>query len=125
MKALCYFLGMSTKPKGGKKVPVSKKSGSLVEQELQKSVGVRELRQQASRVLDLVKNGEVIVVTERGTPIAEIVPIKKDKLQILIDRGAITFATEPFDVEYWNNPDRPTLPGGLEAFLKERREARF
>ena len=122
---MCYFLGMSTKPKGGKKVAVSKKSGSLVEQELQKSVGVRELRQQASRVLDLVKNGEVIVVTERGTPIAEIVPIKKDKLQILIDRGAITFATEPFDVEYWNNPDRPTLPGGLEAFLKERREARF
>ncbi len=117
---------MTTKPKASKakKVP-AKKSDSIVENELQKVVGVRELRQQASRVLDLVKRGEVIVVTEHGTPIAEIVPIKKSKLQILIEQGAITPALEPFDPELWNNTDGPRFPEGLDLFLKERREARY
>ena len=117
---------MTTKPKASKaKKAAAKKSDSNVENELQKVVGVRELRQQASRVLDLVKRGEVIVVTEHGTPIAEIVPIKKTKLQLLIEQGAITPALEPFDPELWNNTDGPRYPEGLDLFLKERREARY
>ena len=117
---------MSTKPKVSKGAKVKpKKNASVVEAGLQKVVGVRELRQQASRVLDLVKKGEVIVVTERGTPIAEIVPIKKSKLQILIDQGAITPAKEPFDADLWNRTDGPIYPEALEEFLKERREARY
>lgn len=117
---------MTTKPKANKaKNAATKKTESNVEVELQKAVGVRELRQQASRVLDLVKRGEVIVVTERGTPIAEIVPIKKSKLQILIEQGAITPAKEPFDAQLWNNTDGPRYPNGVEEFLKERREARY
>ena len=117
---------MTTKPRAskGKKV-ATKKSDSIVENELQKVVGVRELRQQASRVLDLVKRGEVIVVTEHGTPVAEIVPIKKSKLQRLIEQGAITPAKEPFDPDLWNNTDGPRYPEVLEQFLKERREALY
>ena len=112
---------MTTKPK---KV-AAKKNASIIEEELQRSVGVRELRQQASRVLDLVKKGEVIVVTEHGKPIAEIVPIKKTKLERLIEQGAVTPAKEPFDADLWNNTDGPRYPEGLELFLKERREARY
>jgi len=37
-------------------------------------IGVRELRQHASRYLDRVKAGESIEVTERGTPVALLVP---------------------------------------------------
>jgi prevent-host-death family protein len=117
---------MTTKPKAGKEKKVAqKKRVSLVEEELIKVVGVRELRQQASRVLDLVKKGEVIVVTEHGKPIAEIVPIKKTKLERLIEQGAVTPAKEPFDLDFWNNTDGPRYPEGLELFLKERREARY
>jgi prevent-host-death family protein len=117
---------MTTKPKAsqGKKA-AQKKSASHLEEKLQKVVGVRELRQQASRVLDLVKKGEVIVVTEHGKPIAEIVPIKKTKLERLIEHGAVTPAKEPFDLDFWNNTDGPRYPEGLELFLKERREARY
>jgi prevent-host-death family protein len=117
---------MSTKPKvkSSKKVAATK-SSSIIEEELMRSVGVRELRQQASRVLEIVKNGEVIVVTERGRPIAEIVPIKKSKYQILVDSGAITPALQPFDPEVWNRKDGPTYPDALEEFLKERHEARY
>jgi prevent-host-death family protein len=117
---------MTTNPKASKtKKAAPKKSASLVEEELLKVVGVRELRQQASRVLDLVKKGEVIIVTEHGKPIAEIVPIKKTKLERLIEQGAVTPAKEPFDADLWNNTDGPRYPEGLELFLKERREARY
>ena len=117
---------MTIKPKAsqGKKVS-QKKNASPVEAELQKVVGVRELRQQASRVLDLVKKGEVIVVTEYGTPIAEIIPIKKTKLERLTEQGLITPAQEPFDADFWNKTDGPRYPEGVELFLKERREARY
>ena len=103
----------------------AKKSTSLGGEELQRSVGVRELRQQASRVLDLVKQGEVIVVTERGAPIAEIVPIKKTKLERLIEAGAVTPATRPWNPETWTRIEGPGYPNALEEFLKERREAKY
>lgn len=37
-------------------------------------IGVRELRQHASRYLDLVKAGETVEVTERGELVALLVP---------------------------------------------------
>jgi prevent-host-death family protein len=40
-----------------------------------KQIGIRELNQHASRVIDRVRNGEVIEVTDRGKPVARVVPI--------------------------------------------------
>lgn len=40
-----------------------------------KRIGMRELNQHASRVIDRVRNGEVIEVTDRGKPVARVVPI--------------------------------------------------
>jgi prevent-host-death family protein len=40
-----------------------------------KRIGIRELNQHASRVIDRVRNGEVIEVTDRGKPVARVVPI--------------------------------------------------
>jgi prevent-host-death family protein len=42
-----------------------------------KSIGVRELRQQASRYLREVERGEPIEVTEHGRPVARLVPIPR------------------------------------------------
>ncbi len=42
-----------------------------------KRVGIRELNQHASRVIDRVRNGEVIEVTDRGRPVARVVPINE------------------------------------------------
>jgi prevent-host-death family protein len=39
-----------------------------------KSIGIRELRQHASRYLRDVERGETIEVTDRGRPVARIVP---------------------------------------------------
>jgi prevent-host-death family protein len=38
-------------------------------------IGVRELRQHASRYLARVANGEAIEVTDRGRPVARLVPV--------------------------------------------------
>ncbi len=56
-------------------------------------IGVRELRQNASKYLDRVKQGESIEVTERGVPIAVLGPVpteKKSRVQELIDQGLMT-----------------------------------
>jgi prevent-host-death family protein len=39
------------------------------------SIGIRELRQRASRYLELVRGGNTIQVTDRGRPVALLVPI--------------------------------------------------
>ena len=39
------------------------------------SIGIRELNQQTSQVLDRVRAGETIEITDRGVPVAEIRPV--------------------------------------------------
>jgi prevent-host-death family protein len=41
------------------------------------AIGVRELRRDASRWLARVRAGEVVVVTDRGRPIAKMVPLEE------------------------------------------------
>ena len=110
-----------------KKAPSKVKSTSLAEEMLTRklSVGVRELRQDASKVLGLVKSGESVIVTECGKPVAEIRPIQATTIQDLIDAGLITPAKDKFDAKVFEplpNPEGRTL---LKEFLKERREARY
>jgi len=41
------------------------------------SIGIRELRQRASRYLEMVRRGETVQVTDRGQPIALLVPVPR------------------------------------------------
>lgn len=55
--------------------------------------GIRELRQNASALIKRVMAGETIEVTERGRPVARIVPLRgRSVLDQLIAEGR---ATEP------------------------------
>ncbi|MGH7775752.1 MAG: type II toxin-antitoxin system Phd/YefM family antitoxin [Candidatus Dormibacterales bacterium] len=54
------------------------------------TVGIRELRQQASAVLRRVVAGEVIDVTAHGHPIARIVPLRPGVLDQLIAEGRVS-----------------------------------
>lgn len=42
-----------------------------------REIGIRELRQQASRFLREVQSGETFEVTDRGRPVARLVPIPR------------------------------------------------
>jgi prevent-host-death family protein len=55
-----------------------------------RAIGVRELRQQASRYLRDVQRGETIQVTDRGRPVAWLVPIPTgDGLNELVVSGRL------------------------------------
>lgn len=56
------------------------------------SVGIRELRQQASAVLRRVVRGETIEVTDHGHPVARIVPFRPGTLDQLVLEGQATAA---------------------------------
>jgi prevent-host-death family protein len=59
-----------------------------------RKVGVRELRQNASAVLRAVAAGEVVEVTDRGHPVARIVPVHEaSRLQQLVSEGRASEAT--------------------------------
>jgi prevent-host-death family protein len=55
-------------------------------------VGIRALRQQVSVVLKRVAEGEVITVSDRGRPVARIVPLNGSTMDQLVAEGRATGA---------------------------------
>ena len=87
-------------------------------------VGVRELRQNLSVYLRRVKDGETLEVTERGEPVARLVPPStgNSTLDRLIAEGKARAATGRLsDLP----PPKPLLPGAkpLSKILQEMRDA--
>jgi prevent-host-death family protein len=76
------------------------------------SVGVRELRQQASAVLRRVAAGESIVVTDHGHPVARIVPLRTSPLEQLVAEGRAS-AGEGDLVELLEELGLPAEPAGV------------
>jgi prevent-host-death family protein len=58
-------------------------------------IGVRELNQQTSRVIERVKRGEVVEVTKRGRLVARLVPVvpAPEALERLVAEGRAVPAT--------------------------------
>ncbi len=49
---------------------------------MQTQVGIREAKINLSKYLKLVKNGNEVILTERGRPVGKIVPLEKDMLSL-------------------------------------------
>jgi prevent-host-death family protein len=75
------------------------------------TVGVRELRQRASELLRLVEQGEIVEITDRGRPIAQLGPLPAGSpLDRMRAAGEIDPAThDPDDL-----PEPLRLPPGHE-----------
>jgi prevent-host-death family protein len=85
--------------------------------------GIRELRENLRSYLDRVKNGDTILVTERGRPIARIVAADADEaFERLVRAGIITPAKRskrPIDLEGLPRlRGRPTLS---DILIEQRR----
>ena len=50
-------------------------------------VGVRALQQHASKVVRQVSEGTTVEVTDRGRPVARMVPLDSDPLDLLVESG--------------------------------------
>jgi prevent-host-death family protein len=62
------------------------------------SVGTRELKNRLSEYLRRVKAGETIIITERGKPVGQILPVRDDlssRLRSLAEAGVIEWNGEP------------------------------
>lgn len=69
--------------------------------------GIRELRNHLSQYLDRVRTGEELVVTDRGTAVARIVPVDQPRtFDRLVDDGLI----EPAPGRTRRRPRRRTRP---------------
>ncbi len=53
-------------------------------------IGVRELRQHASRYLARVAGGETLEVTDRGRPVALLVPVATGQWHALLTSGRVS-----------------------------------
>ena len=51
------------------------------------TVGIRALKQNASQVVARAAAGEVVTITERGRPVAQLVPVPEGRLAALIAAG--------------------------------------
>ena len=59
-------------------------------------VGIRELRSHLSDYLDEVKSGHEVVITERGRPVARIVPVQAgNTLDQLVSQGLVRAPLSP------------------------------
>ena len=114
---------MTTATRKPKKV-AAKKKAQLKLAALQ-SVGVRELRQNASKVLDQVKDGAIIEITEHGVPVARISPITKSLYEEYIESGLIKPARNP----NWQPTKNPVKITGnktsTEVLMEMRAEGRY
>ena len=91
-----------------------------------KSIGVRELRQNASIYLRLVEAGETVQVTDHGRPVALLSPVPKpvpedeSTYERMVREGRVTPAVDPtFDIlDITPHPPKPGVP--LPSVLLER-----
>ncbi|MEX1296755.1 MAG: type II toxin-antitoxin system prevent-host-death family antitoxin [Candidatus Limnocylindrales bacterium] len=85
------------------------------------TVGIRALKQNASKVVAEAAAGDIVVITDRGRPVAMLVPYKESRIQAMIDAGLATAPTRSIkDLP----PPMPLEPGQrpLTEVLREMRD---
>lgn len=94
------------------------------------SVGVRELRQNLSKYLRRVKEGEALTVTEHGRDVARLVPLAGNEFREMLAElhgvplrsggEGLSETIERLGAEGRFGPAAP--PGSTDAFLDESRK---
>jgi prevent-host-death family protein len=85
-------------------------------------IGVRELRQNASRYLRRIENGETLEVTDRGRPVARLVPVEKGSvLARLVAEGRVR--RRAGSVDDLGEPPRPAKGVPPPSKILERMRA--
>ncbi|MGH3646761.1 MAG: type II toxin-antitoxin system Phd/YefM family antitoxin [Micromonosporaceae bacterium] len=91
-------------------------------------IGIRELRQNASKYIEMAERGVDVVVTRRGKIVAHIVPHgerPKDPLQELYDSGRLRRAENPGSLLDIVPVKSTSGISATEVLLQMREEERF
>lgn len=96
-----------------------------------KTAAVSKLKASLSEYLGKVKAGEEVIVTDRGKPVARIVPITRDEVKIpphLLEMeraGLVRIGSGEIPPEFWQRKRKKDRKGAvLAALLQEREEGR-
>jgi len=88
------------------------------------TVGIRALQQHASEVVSRAAAGEELVITDRGRPVARLVPLAADRTAELIESGRARGAT----ISLADLPEparrRPGAPRPSEVLAEMRSDER-
>jgi prevent-host-death family protein len=95
------------------------------------TASISETKAKLSALLDLVRAGETITITDRGRPVARLVPAvgsdagdDEARMQRLERAGLIRRPKKKLDVEaFLAEPRATSRESVLEALLEERRES--
>jgi prevent-host-death family protein len=94
-----------------------------------KTVNVAELKNRLSMYLNEVRAGREVLVRDRSTPIARIVPIahgadQDEELRALAAQGKVRLAEHAMDESFWDLPaPRVSADALRRALTSERDEA--
>jgi prevent-host-death family protein len=96
------------------------------------TASISETKAKLSALLDLVRAGETVTITDRGRPVARIVPAvgsdagdDEARLERLERAGLIRRSKQKLDVEaFLARPRSRSKESVVEALLEERREGR-
>ena len=89
---------------------------------------ISDLKARLSAYLDIVRQGEEVLVTDRGRLIARLTPIRGDareegRRDLLLRSGRLRAPSAPLPADFWERP-RPADPAGrsLAVLIEERSE---
>ena len=93
---------------------------------MKNTAAVADLKAQLSRYLSRVKGGQEILVTERGVPIARLVPAEKtdaglESLRDLQRQGLIRLGTGTLPKEIWSTGRARDRKASLRKAVAEER----
>ena len=94
------------------------------------TASISETKAKLSALLDRVKAGETVTITDRGVPVAQLGPLPSSsvdwdaRMQELARQGLVRLPTEKLDLEWFlSRPLPKSKESVLEALLEERRES--
>lgn len=87
------------------------------------SIGIRELKQNASAVVARAAAGELLLVTDRGRPVARLVPLGLSRVEEMVRAGIARPSRRP--LSELPHPEGPTSTELSDALLHDRESQRY
>lgn len=91
---------------------------------------ISDAKARLSALLEVVRNGETVTITDRGVPVAQLTPMPRepaswdDRLERLEREGVIRRPQQPLDVDaLLAMPKARARRSVVDALLEERRES--
>jgi prevent-host-death family protein len=88
-------------------------------------VGIRALKQNASRVVARAKAGEAITITEHGKPVARLVPIHRNRIEEMVEAGIATAPEGSLSDLPPPIPLKKNQPSASEILERMRQDERY